>query len=112
MREIKEYLITKKNDNVIMLNIGGEIKHYPILSFDYNIEYHRSINHLYISNSQLVFKTNSSNLINLLSDHTFTNKYSIYIGNKIFHGCFVTKYEVDLNNITIFTISVDYLEIN
>lgn len=113
MREIKEYIRNKKNsDNVIGLDIGGELKHYPILSFDYDITYHRSINHLYPSTSQLTINTKSSNLIFLLSEINFTSKYNIYIGNKEFHRCFVTNYFVNENNVSEFTISVDYLQIN
>jgi hypothetical protein len=113
MREIKQYIKNKKTrNNVIRLDIGGEIKHYPILSFDYDITYHRSMNHLYVSTSQLTINTNASNLIFLLSDTTLTGKYTIYIGDRKFYGCFVTSYSIDNDNISKFTISVDYLEIN
>jgi hypothetical protein len=113
MREIKQYITNKKTrNNVIRLDIGGEIKHYPILSFDYDITYHNSINHLYVSTSQLTINTNASNLIFLLSDINFTRKYNISIGDRNFYGCFVTNYSVDNDNISKFTISVDYLQIN
>jgi hypothetical protein len=113
MREIKHYIKNKKTrNNVIRLDIGGEIKHYPILSFDYNITYNHSLNHLYVSTSQLIINTKASNLIFLLSDTTLTGKYTIYIGDRKFYGCFVISYSVNNDNITEFTISVDYLEIN
>jgi len=112
MREIKEYVRNKKNNNVIRLDIGGELKHYPILSFDYNITYNRSLNHLFISTNQLTIKTNDSNLILLLSEINFTCKYNIYIDNKEFYGCFVSSYTEQQNNIKEFTISVDFSIIN
>ena len=111
MREIKKYVEEKKiNNNVIRVDIGGEIKHYPISSFDYNISYHNSINRLYISTSQLTIKTNSSNLIFLL--YNFTQKYNFSIGKMDFYGCFVTDYIIDNDNISEFTMNIDYLQIN
>lgn len=111
MREIKEYIRNKKNsDNVIGLDIGGELKHYPILSFDYDITYHRSINHLYPSSSQLRINTTNIDLIHLLSNNS--SKITIIINNRVFHGCFTTSYSLSSDDIKEFIISVDYLQIN
>jgi hypothetical protein len=107
MREIKEYVRNKKNNNVIRLDIGGELKHYLILSFKFNIIYNRNP-----YTSELTIKTNSSDLIYLLSEINFTCKYDIYIDNKEFYGCFVSSYTEQQNNVKEFTISVDSFKIN
>ena len=113
MREIKQYVKNKKKrNNVIGLNIGGEIKYYPILSFGYDISYHDSMGHYMPAICQLTINTRASNLIFLLSDINFTKKYDIYIDNIKFYGCYVIDHSIDNDNISKFTISVDYLVIN
>lgn len=106
MREIKKYIKDKKNKKVIMINIGGVMKYFPILSFNF-----RTSRTNLFSDTQFSFETTASNLINLLSNFTINTKFNIYIDDLIFHGCFVVSYDVDVNNITTFIVNVDYLEI-
>jgi hypothetical protein len=115
MRGIKQFTKekNKNNNNVIKLNIGGEVKHYPILSWTYYVDYIlETLNYFYNSNNNLIITTNASNLIFLLSDLSYKPKFDIYINNRDFLGCFVKSYSVNEENITTFEISVDYLRIN
>lgn len=115
MREIKEYLITKKNDNVIMLNIGGEIKHYPILGIDYDFTYDRSnMDELLVSKLDITIIADAFNLRErLVSAMLLQDSFDIYYGKYKYLRCSMKSYtKSDNNNSYELKIVAEQLEIN
>jgi len=109
MRQIKDYLRVKKYGyKKIGIDIGGELKHYPISSLicDYSFS---GLGIPYVC--RLTIKPIENSLITLLTQNLINEKFNIYHNNNIFFRCFIAKYSID-NNIYTFDFCVDYFLIN
>jgi hypothetical protein len=115
MREIKDYLILKKNVNVIKLDIGGELKHYPILSFNYDFTYDRSnVDELLVSKIEITIMADAFNLRDkLMTLMLLQESFNIHYGKNKYLRCHMMEYtKSDNNNSYKLRIVAEQLEIN
>jgi hypothetical protein len=107
MRGIKEYLTLTKNNTVIKLIIGSEIKHYPIISISYEFKYNQSRISIIANASNLEYKMRQAICFNN------NEKFDIYYGNYKYLRCSLIRYtKLDSDNLYELQLVVEQLSIN